>query len=101
MLTPGVSVSRSSNLRPRIGVDAIVASFSVVAAAVRVVSTASEAAETVTVSATAETFIVGVSRTASPTLARTFSCTRVANPCSFSVTVYRPGGNCNATNRPL
>ena len=39
MLTPGVSVSRSSNLRPRIGVVAMVVSLSVVATAARVVST--------------------------------------------------------------
>ena len=87
MLTPGVSVSRSSNLRPRIGVVSIVRSFSVLAAVVRVVSTAGDVVVTVTVSATPDTFIAGVSRTASPTLARTFSCTRVAKPASLSVTV--------------
>ena len=38
MLTPGVSVSRSSNLRPRIGVVSIVFWSSVLAAAVRVAS---------------------------------------------------------------
>jgi len=53
-LTPGVSVSRSSNLRPRIGVVAIVRSSSVEAADVRVVSTVG-APLTVTVSATFET----------------------------------------------
>src|SRR5206468_806099 len=42
MLTPGVSVRRSSNLRPRIGVDSIVVSSSVLADAVRVVSTAGD-----------------------------------------------------------
>ena len=38
-LTPGVSVSRSSNLRPRIGVFSMVSWFSVLACAARVVST--------------------------------------------------------------
>src|SRR5262249_49094364 len=28
-------------------------------------------------------------------------CTSVANPASFKVTRYRPGGSCNATNLPL
>ena len=51
-LTPGVSVSRSSNLRPRIGVVSIVVSSSVLADAVRVVSTVGGSAVTVTVSAT-------------------------------------------------
>ncbi len=39
MLTPGVSVSRSSNLRPRIGVDSTATWLSVLADDVRVTST--------------------------------------------------------------
>jgi hypothetical protein len=74
-------------LRPRIGVDSIVVSLSVVAAAVRVVSTAGDDVVTVTVSAMPETFMIGLSRTDSPTVTRTFSCTTVANPDSLSVTV--------------
>ena len=52
-----MSVSRSSNLRPRIGIVSIVVWFSVVAAAVREVSITRVAVVTVTVSATPETFI--------------------------------------------
>ena len=100
MLTPGVSVSRSSNLRPRIGVEAMVRWSSVVDAAVRVVSIAGVWVVTVTVVATPETFIVGARWTASPTEARTSCITSVANPESLRVTVYRPGGNWSAANRP-
>ena len=60
MLTPGVSVSRSSNLRPRIGVVSIVFWSSVLAAAVRVASMTGDCVVTVTVSATPETFMLGV-----------------------------------------
>ncbi len=86
MLTPGVSVSRSSNFRPRIGVEPMVRSSSVVDAAVRVVSIAGACVVTVTVAATPETFIVGARWTASPTEAWTFSMTSVANPGSLRVT---------------
>ena len=87
MLTPGVNVRRSSNLRPRIGVDSIVVSSSVLAAVVRVVSTAGLVVVTVTVSAIPDNFIVGLSRTVSPTVTITPSCTTVAKPESFSVIV--------------
>ena len=57
MLTPGVSVSRSSNLRPRIGVVSTVSSFSVVAdAGARRFDDAGRVV-TVTVSATPDGFI--------------------------------------------
>ena len=55
MLTPGVSVSRSSNFRPRMGVFSTAVWFSVLAAAVRVTSTGGWL--TVTVSDTPDTFI--------------------------------------------
>ena len=42
MLTPGVSVRRSSNFRPRIGVVLTVVSFSVLLTCVRVGSTVEE-----------------------------------------------------------
>ena len=87
MLTPGVSVSRSSNLRPRIGVVAMVVESSVVEAAVRVRSIVGACVVTVTVSETLDTFIVGVRRTPSPTVVRTSSMTSVANPASLNVTV--------------
>src|SRR5258708_34947742 len=99
-LTAGVSVSRSSNLRPRIGVVAIVLSLSVLAGAVRLAATVDACVVTVTVSATPDSFIEGVSRADSPTLTATFSCTSVAKPGSLYVTVYRPGGTCRPTNRP-
>ena len=73
-LTPGVSVSRSSNLRPSMGVDSIVVWFSVSATAERVVSTTGAAASTLTVSASADTFIVAVRVTACPTVTPMFSC---------------------------
>jgi hypothetical protein len=86
MLTPGVSVSRSSNFRPRIGVDRTVVSSSVLAADVRDVSTASDVAVTLTVSARFETFMLGLSLTVSPTVASTSSSTTVAKPASFRLT---------------
>ena len=54
--TPGVSVSRSSNLRPRFGMFSTVLVPSVVAADVRVDSTTG-LPETVTISCTPPTFI--------------------------------------------
>ena len=77
MLTPGVSVSRSSNLRPRIGVVSIVVSLSVVATAARVVSTTGVPL-TVTVSVTLPTARRGVRLTAWPTVRSMFSCTNGA-----------------------
>ncbi len=85
-LTPGVSVSRSSNLRPRIGIDSIVAWLIVVAAAVREVSMTGVPVVTVTVSATPDTFIATGRLIDWPTVRSTFSCTIVANPASVKVT---------------
>ena len=86
MLTPGVSVSRSSNLRPRIGVDSTVSSFSVFAAAVRVESMTRVDDETVTVSATPDTFIAIGRVIDCPTVSTTFSCSMVAKPARVKVT---------------
>ena len=61
MLTPGVSVSRSSNLRPRIGVVLIVVSLRVLLTSVRVMSMNDDPL-TVTVSAVPETFKTGFER---------------------------------------
>ncbi len=72
-LTPGVSVSRSSNLRPRIGIDSIVAWFRVVAAAERDVSTTRVPVVTVTVSETPDTFIAAGRVTVWPTFSEMFS----------------------------
>ena len=55
--------------------------------AVRVASTTGDSVVTVTVSATPDTFIVALSRTVSPTVTMTFSCTSVAKPASVNVTV--------------
>jgi hypothetical protein len=86
MLTPGVSVSRSSNLRPRIGVVSIVVAFSVVAIAARVVSTTGVPV-TVTLSATLPTASRGVRLIAWPTVSATLSWTTVPKPESRKVTV--------------
>ena len=67
-------------MRPRIGVDSTVTWLSVLAAAVREVSTVGGEVVTVTVSATPEIFMVGSTRAAWPTVTTTFSCTSVANP---------------------
>ena len=80
-------MSRSSNLRPRIGVVSIVRSLSVLAAATRVASTVAAWVDTVTVSATPDSFIVGFTRTASPMVTRTFSCTTVAKFWRVNVSV--------------
>ena len=86
-LTPGVSVSRSSNLRPRIGVVSIVALVQRARRrAVRVVSTTGVPVVTVTVSATPDTFIAAGRVTDWPTVSSTFSCTSVAKPASVKVT---------------
>ena len=85
--TPGVSVSRSSNLRPRIGVVPMVVASSVLVAAVRDVSTVAACTVTLTVSATPDGFICGDSRSDWPTLTSTFSWTSVAKPDSLNVTV--------------
>ena len=86
MLTPGVSVRRSSNLRPRIGVVSIVFSSSVLAGAVRVVSIVGDCVVTVTVSATPDTFMpASAARLAD--LTSTSSWTSVAKPASLNVTV--------------
>jgi hypothetical protein len=79
-----VSVNRSSNFRPRIGVDRTVVSSSKLAAAVRAVSTASDPAVTFTVSVVPG-LMIGLTRTVSPTVACTVSSLTVANPDSFSV----------------
>src|SRR6266446_5685800 len=54
----------------------------------------------VTVSCTEEIFIESGRFIAWPTVKSAFSTTRVANPCFVTVTVYLPGGNCNAAKRP-
>ena len=82
MLTPGVSVSRSSNFRPRIGVDSTVIWFKVLATAARVVSTTGAAVVTRTVSATPDMRMPAASVTACPTVKPMFSWTNVANPGS-------------------
>ena len=86
MLTPGVSVSRSSNLRPRFGVCSTVIAFRVVAAAVRVDSTTLGDERTVTVSEIFDTGIAPGSVTVCPTFTWMFSCTSVAKPASVKVT---------------
>ena len=63
MLTPGVRESRSSNLRPRMGVVEIVVSFKVLLTSVFEVSTVG-VPETVTVSSPPETFMARVRTTA-------------------------------------
>ena len=80
MLTPGVRVRRSSNLRPRMGRFSTVSSFSVVAAAVRVDSMTRGVPETVTVSDRPETFMAIGKVIVCPTVSSTLSCTCVANP---------------------
>ncbi len=85
--TPGVNDNRSSNFRPRIGVVPIVVSSSVLAAALRPVSTVVACAVTLTVSAIFDGRIVGDSRSDWPMLTATPSCTRVAKPDSVNVTL--------------
>ena len=85
-LTPGVSVSRSSNFLPRIGVVSTVSWFSVFADAVRVDSTTLGDVVTVTVSATPDGFRTTGSVTDWPTVSCTFSCTTEAKPVSVIVT---------------
>jgi hypothetical protein len=97
MLTPGVNVSRSSNLRPRIGSVSTVSALSVVAADVRLDSITRGDVLTVTVSATPDTFIAIGNVSAWPTVSVTFSCTKVANPASVNVTLYGPGGSWRTT----
>jgi len=77
----------SSNLRPRIGVVSIVRWLSVVLDAVFDVSMAGACVVTVTVSATPESFMTALIRTAWPTVSEASSWTRVANPESLNVTV--------------
>ena len=86
MLTPGVRVSRSSNLRPRMGVVPIAFSLRVVLDSVLRVSTVAVPV-TVTVSVTLASFMVGLSVTVWPTETFTCSCTSVAKPASVKVTV--------------
>ncbi len=86
MLTPGVSVSRSSNFLPRMGVVLIVTWFSVVLDSVLLRSTTGVAVTTMR-SATADTFMVTGSEKAWPTVRFTFSWTMVAKPALEIVTV--------------
>ncbi len=79
-LTPGVSVSRSSNFRPRIGVDSTVVWLSVAATEEREVSTTGDCASTLTVSDRFDTRNVAAIVIVCPTVRPTFSCTSVANP---------------------
>ncbi len=67
--------------------DWIVVSSSVLAEAVRDVSTACDCVDTVTVSATPDSVIAGRSLNVSPTVRSTLSCTSVANPVSLRVIV--------------
>src|SRR5713226_191138 len=99
ILTPGVSVSRSSNLRPRTGVWLTVSWFSVELDSVFVISTVGVAVTTIR-SATAEIFMLTGREMAWPTVRFTFSCTIVAKPCFEIVTVYRPGGRSRNWKRP-
>jgi hypothetical protein len=84
-LTPGVSVRKSSNFRPRMGVFSTAAWFSVVATAARAVSTL-DMPLTVAVSCTADTVMRGLRLIAWPTVSTTSSCTMVVKPASRKVT---------------
>ena len=99
MLTPGVSVNRSSNLRPKIGVVLTAVSLSVVLDSVFIVSTVGVAV-IVTRSATPETFMATGRLRAWPTVRSKLSATAVAKPCLETVTEYLPGGSARATKRP-
>jgi hypothetical protein len=85
-LTPGVRVSRSSNLRPRTGVVEIVVSLIVLLTSVRDTSTVGVPV-TVTVSWPPVTFIVGVRFTAWPTVSVIPSWTSWPKPCFAKVAV--------------
>src|SRR5689334_14601598 len=90
MLTPGVSVSKSSNLRPSTGVELTVSSSRVEADSVFVTSTTGTSVTTICC-ATEETFMVtGILRVC-PTVRFTFCCNTVAKPDLLMVMVYRPG----------
>src|SRR5229473_515643 len=78
--TPGVSVRRSSNLRPSTGVELTVSSFSVDDDSVLVTSMIGTSVTTICC-ATAETFIVTGSVMVCPTVRFTFSCTVPAVIC--------------------
>ena len=86
MLTPGVSVSKSSNLRPSTGVVATESSSSVEADSVFVTSTIGTS-DTTICCATAETFRVTGMLIVCPTVKFTFCCRTVANPCLVIVRV--------------
>ncbi len=90
MLTPGVSVSRSSNLRPSTGVVAIVASPSVEVEAV-VVTSISGAAVTTTSSDTPPTRRAKRKVVVRPTVSVRFFWIVGANPSLIIVTWYCPG----------
>ena len=74
-------------------------SFSVVLDSVFSVSTVGVAV-IVTRSSTPDTFIDSGRFMAWPTVRSAFSTTRVAKPDFETVSVYLPGGNCKAINRP-
>jgi len=99
MPTPGVRVSRSSNLRPSTGVDSTVRSFSVELDSVFVESRTGDPV-TVMVCCTVDIFSVSVREMAWPTVSVRFSWTSVAKPGCETVAEYFPGGNCGATKRP-
>src|SRR6266567_682697 len=99
MLTPGVSVSKSSNFRPSTGVVATEISSSVEEDSVLVTSTMGTS-ETTICCATAETFIVTGSVMVRPTVRFTFSCTMVAKPDLLMVKVYRPGARLRKAKCP-
>src|SRR3954463_9411658 len=99
MLTPGVRVSKSSNLRPRIGVVFTVCSLIVVLASVFTVSTTGVEV-IVTRSSTPDTFIVTGKFSVWPTVSSIVSATAVANPVFDTEIEYLPGGIVNATKRP-
>ncbi len=85
MLTPGVSVSRSSNLRPRIGVVLTAVSLIVVLASVFTVSTVGVVV-TVTFSATSEIFSENGIVCVCPTVRAVLGSSVVAKPGLATVT---------------
>ena len=90
---------RSSNLRPRTGVVAIVSSFMVVLEGVALVLMMSEPV-TVMISSAVEISSVGRRVIVWPTVRVSPSCTSVAKPDRVNVTVYDPEGICRKRNRP-
>ena len=84
--TPGVSVNKSSNLRPATGKLPTERSSIVVLISVLVVSMVGTAV-IVTFSLTCDTFILRLRLTARPTVSVNGSCTSVAKPCFETVSV--------------